>query len=146
MILLLLLFCLRTEEKCAQLKGKWESFGAENRSLPQSLSPRDLVKGDSDSAGLGWRSRQWYVDLSSLLIALVEIFWLRFQATNTRSLNRELGRNVYSHLERQYKHKLVPAHPNFYISNKLLGDMDATGPWTISWVSRDKKAVKVPGN
>ena len=89
-------------------------------------------KSDSDSAGLGWRPRQWYVDLSSLLIALVEIFQLRFQATNMRSLNRELGRNVYSHLERQYKYKLAPAHPNFYISDKLLGDMDATGPWTIS--------------
>lgn len=94
--------------------------------------PGILSKSDSDSAGLGWRPRQWYVDLSSLLIALVEIFQLRFQATNMRSLNTELGRNVYSHLERQYKYKLAPAHPNFYISDKLLGDMDATGPWTIS--------------
>ena len=48
--------------------------------------PGILSKSDSDSAGLGWRPRQWYVDLSSLLIALVEIFQLRFQATNMRSL------------------------------------------------------------
>ena len=45
----------------------------------------------------------------------------------------------------QDKYKLTTAHPNFCISNKLRGDVDAAGPWTIFRAARKQKSVKVPG-
>lgn len=116
----MLLFCLRAKDKCAQLNGKWE-FCAAGKSFSKFIPQGSCQKAESDSTGLGWRRKQWCVDLWSLFISLVEILPLPTISSyqRVRSLTTELGRNVHSQLERQSKHKLAPAHPNFYISNKL---------------------------